>query len=187
MTTEDAEGFLARNFHDRRKNAPVSQESGLPLHEELEQAGFLSGEDADNFVIHYGLGPEHELAYNRNTGGRDVLLKNQEEGPMCANCGEEEVESPGHFCDDCDANDNEPFNPKNAHLYHSPELDNLRKQGRIRGQDYEDFMDTDNYKGTYGEDYHTGGYYKPHVGPVKEFHVGPQRACGYCNPGMLTG
>jgi len=101
MSHEDAEGFLSRNFNDRRKNAPISQESGLPLHEELKEAGFLSGEDADNFVMHYGLGPEHELKRNYASGGHDVFLKDEDEGPMCANCGEEEVESPNHWCDDC--------------------------------------------------------------------------------------
>jgi hypothetical protein len=101
MTHEDAEGFLARNFNDRRQNAPVSQESGLPLHEELKEAGFLSGEDAENFALHYGLGPEHELKRNYTTGGHDVFLKNADEDKMCKNCDRWYAE-PGHdLCEDC--------------------------------------------------------------------------------------
>jgi predicted RNA-binding Zn-ribbon protein involved in translation (DUF1610 family) len=35
-------------------NEPMSVSSGLPLRQELKEAGFLEQEDAQNYLLHYG-------------------------------------------------------------------------------------------------------------------------------------
>lgn len=63
-------------YEEARKATPptaVSVSSGLPLREELKAAGFLEGEDAQNYIIHHGLTSDVHRARNYATGGTDLL------------------------------------------------------------------------------------------------------------------
>ena len=109
MTHEDAEGFLARNFNDRRKNAPVNFDSGLPLHEELKAAGFLEGEDVSNYIMHYGDTDNYHVVHNYATGDKDLMMCDvPHKGPVdCYECGWEGENAPSadrfgkHECPSC--------------------------------------------------------------------------------------
>ena len=74
----------------KRVAGPKSVESGLPLNEELKQAGILEGEDAENYVMHYGDGgmDKAHIQPNNYKGGFEVAYcgKSHSAPAECAEC-----------------------------------------------------------------------------------------------------
>jgi len=67
---------------------PKSVSSGLPLRQELKEAGFLEDEDAENYVIHYGLTSDvHPM--RSNYGGTELRWCPAPHGQPseCESCG----------------------------------------------------------------------------------------------------
>lgn len=68
---------------------PKSVSSGLPLRQELKEAGFLENEDAENYLMHYGLTSDVHPARNYSHGGTDLLYCDAPHGQPteCWTCG----------------------------------------------------------------------------------------------------
>lgn len=79
-------------YEEARAKTPetaLSVSSGLPLREELKSAGFLEGEDAQNYILHHGLTSDVHSARNYATGGTDLLHCEAPHGEeaACDDCG----------------------------------------------------------------------------------------------------